>query len=218
MGNHAEGGMNLRVRGFEGTQARIAEIKSRLAQLEQRTTPTPAPVAQPSMGGQIDKRSGAPSRLGAGFTLPMDGNAPLNPMMLGQIAPPQGPEGGDLRTLATQIAEKYGIDPALFQSLVEQESSFNPRAVSSAGAMGLTQLMPKTAQAMGVADPYDPVQSLNGGAKYLSQMLKEFGGDRSLALAAYNAGPGAVKRFGGIPPFSETQDYVRKILGRIGGN
>lgn len=218
MGDHAEGIVTLRNRGFEGTQARIAEIRARMSQLEGRAESKSQGNLRPTLDGQLGKETSAGKRLGAGFTVPMDGNAPLNPMMLGQLAPPAGPEGGDLRALAAQIADKYGLDPALFESLIEQESSFNPRAVSAAGAMGLTQLMPKTAQGLGVTDPYDPVQSLNGGAKYLAQMLKEFGGDPKLALAAYNAGPGAVKRYGGIPPFSETQDYVRKILGRLGGN
>jgi soluble lytic murein transglycosylase-like protein len=109
-------------------------------------------------------------------------------------------------------ATKYGIDPALLAGLVKQESGFNPNATSGAGAKGLTQLMPATAKALGVTDPSDPVQSLEGGAKYLKQMLDQFGGDEKLALAAYNAGPGAVKRFGGIPPYAETQNYVKNVL------
>jgi soluble lytic murein transglycosylase-like protein len=112
-------------------------------------------------------------------------------------------------------ADKHGLNPALFEALVEQESAFDPRAVSSAGAQGLTQLMPGTARMLGVADPFDPAQSLDGGARYLAQMLREFGGDQRLALAAYNAGPGAVRRHGGVPPFQETQNYVTKILGRV---
>ena len=110
-------------------------------------------------------------------------------------------------------AARQGIDPGLLRGLVRQESGFDPRAHSAAGAMGLTQLMPATAASLGVSDPYDPVQSLDGGARYLRQMLDRFGGDPAKALAAYNAGPGAVTRFGGVPPYRETQNYVRNILG-----
>jgi soluble lytic murein transglycosylase-like protein len=110
-------------------------------------------------------------------------------------------------------AARHGIDPGLLRGLVRQESGFDPRAHSSAGAMGLTQLMPATASSLGVTDPYDPAQSLDGGARYLRQMLDRFGGDPAKALAAYNAGPGAVARFGGVPPYAETQNYVRNILG-----
>src|SRR5919197_4587647 len=109
----------------------------------------------------------------------------------------------------TAAAKKYGIDPALLAGLVKQESGFNPNAGSPAGARGLTQLMPGTAAGLGVTNVLDPVQSLNGGAKYLKQQLDAFGGDVTKALAAYNAGPGAVQRFGGVPPYAETQNYVR---------
>jgi soluble lytic murein transglycosylase-like protein len=109
-------------------------------------------------------------------------------------------------------AAKNGIDPALLRALVRQESGFDPAARSGAGATGLTQLMPGTAASLGV-DPTDPAQALDGGARYLRQQLDRFGGDERLALAAYNAGPGAVARHGGVPPYAETQRYVEKVLG-----
>ena len=115
--------------------------------------------------------------------------------------------------LIDAAAQKYGIDPAILKGLVKQESGFNPGAGSPAGAQGLTQLMPGTAAALGVTDVRDPAQSIDGGARYLKQQLDRFGGDYSKALAAYNAGPGAVERFGGIPPYAETQNYVKSILG-----
>lgn len=128
-----------------------------------------------------------------------------------------GASGGSLSTpFAAEIqaaAAKHGIDPALLAGLVRQESNFNPNAKSPAGASGLTQLMPGTAASLGVTDPTDPAQALDGGAKYLKQQLEAFGGDERKALAAYNAGPGAVQRFGGIPPYAETQNYVTKVLG-----
>jgi hypothetical protein len=117
----------------------------------------------------------------------------------------------DYRALASQIAAEEGVPADLFLKLVNQESRFRPDARSPKGAMGLAQLMPGTAKDLGV-DPSDPVQNLRGGARYLRQQLNTFG-DPALALAAYNAGPGAVRKYGGIPPFRETQNYVSTILG-----
>jgi soluble lytic murein transglycosylase-like protein len=108
-------------------------------------------------------------------------------------------------------AAKHGVDPALLRALIRQESNFNANAVSPAGARGLTQLMPGTAAALGV-DASDPAQAIEGGARYLRQQLDRFGDDPAKALAAYNAGPGAVQRFGGVPPYAETQNYVRKVM------
>jgi soluble lytic murein transglycosylase-like protein len=121
----------------------------------------------------------------------------------------------DYRALAAQIAEEEGVDPVLFMRLIEAESSFRPDVTSSAGAYGLAQLMPGTAAELGV-DPSDPIQNLRGGARYFRQQLDRFG-DPALALAAYNAGPGNVSRYGGIPPFEETQNYVARILGEYSG-
>jgi soluble lytic murein transglycosylase-like protein len=121
------------------------------------------------------------------------------------------PAGTPYAAEITQAATANGVDPALLAGLVKQESGFNPSAGSGAGARGLTQLMPGTASGLGVTNILDPVQNLNGGAKYLKQQLDAFGGDVTKALAAYNAGPGAVQRFGGVPPYSETQNYVRIV-------
>ena len=121
------------------------------------------------------------------------------------------PSGTPYAAEITAAAKANGLDPALLAGLIKQESGFNPTAGSPAGARGLAQLMPGTAAGLGVTDVLDPVQSINGGAKYLAQQLKTFGGDVAKALAAYNAGPGAVQRFGGIPPYAETQNYVRIV-------
>ena len=121
----------------------------------------------------------------------------------------------DYRQLAYQTAQKYGIDPDLFVRQIQAESAFRPDAVSSAGAIGLGQLMPATAKELGV-DPNDPVQNLEGAARYMKQQLDRFG-DPALALAAYNAGPSRVAKANGIPNITETQNYVAKILGGKGG-
>jgi hypothetical protein len=113
--------------------------------------------------------------------------------------------------LARKTARRHGLDEDIFCKLVETESSWNPGAVSRSGAMGLGQLMPGTAEMLGVGDPFDPASNLDGAARYLAQQLKRFKSYR-LALAAYNAGPGNVIRHRGVPPFRETQNYVRKIL------
>lgn len=117
----------------------------------------------------------------------------------------------DYRKEASRIAREQGVPEDLFLKLVRQESGFNPKAVSRSGAIGLAQLMPGTAQGLGV-DPFDPVQNLTGGARYLKQQFTKFG-RWDLALAAYNAGPGAVAKYGGVPPYKETQGYVKKIMG-----
>jgi soluble lytic murein transglycosylase-like protein len=135
--------------------------------------------------------------------------------VLQQARPQAGSQaGGDLRQLASDAARRHGLDPALVQAVVSVESGFRPDAVSPKGAQGLMQLMPTTAASLGVKNPMDPSANLDGGSRYLQSLVTQYGGDLKRALAAYNAGPGAVSRYGGVPPYRETRQYVDKVLRR----
>ena len=186
-------------RGYEATQSRMQEILAKLRSIRpepERALPPPGPTP---MAGEIGGNSFAPLN-------------PFGPQT--ETTVNRAPQG--LQSMIAAAATKAGLDPVLFESLVQAESDFNPSVVSPKGATGLTQLMPSTARSLGVTDPLDPAQNLAGGAKYLAGLLKRFGGDERLALAAYNAGPGAVNRYNGIPPFPETQHYVDRIMTRVG--
>jgi soluble lytic murein transglycosylase-like protein len=121
-----------------------------------------------------------------------------------------------IKAAVSASAVSHGVDPALALAVAQTESNYNPSAVSGAGAVGVFQLMPGTAAGLGVVNSFDPLQNIEGGVTYLGSLLSQFGGDVSLALAAYNAGPGNVAKYGGIPPFPETQNYVAKILASLG--
>jgi soluble lytic murein transglycosylase-like protein len=120
-----------------------------------------------------------------------------------------------LDPLVREMSTKYNVPEWLVRNVMRTESGGNPMATSPVGAMGLMQLMPATARELGVTDPYDPRQNLEGGVKYLRRMLDTFGGDMTKAVAAYNAGPANVSQYGGVPPFAETQAYVNRILGGV---
>ncbi|MBC8064559.1 MAG: lytic transglycosylase domain-containing protein [Chlorobia bacterium] len=195
MVDHPEGGMStLRPLGPQAMFARMEEMR---AQVEPPTSTIPFQIsAGSSLSGQITSEGSF---------------EPVNPMAYGAnisggIAP------ANLKPLIERAAIENGIETELLDALVQAESNYDPGAVSNKRAVGLTQLMPDTARGLGVTNPFDPVQNLRGGAKYLSQMLKQFDGDQTKAIAAYNAGPGAVARHGGVPPYRETQNYVDKVL------
>lgn len=167
--------------------------------------PALPPAAPPTVFGLA---GGGPLTAGA---LPTASPAFSGVLANPAIAPGTPVSRGTLMSMAAEAAQEAGVSPALFQALVEAESGFNPNAVSAAGAMGLTQLMPATAQALGVQNPFNPQENLVGGARYLASLLNEFH-SVPLALAAYNAGPGAVQFYGGIPPYPETEAYVTRVI------
>ena len=148
---------------------------------------------------------------GGGQTQPATGDTPTTTSTVTGSA--NTPVTGNFSSIINQAAQKYGVNPELVQAVIKAESNFNPRATSYCGAAGLMQLMPATARSLGVTDIYDPAQNIEGGVKFLSGLLSHFHGNTQLAVAAYNAGPGAVDRYGGIPPYSETQTYVKRVMG-----
>ena len=176
----------------------LAAVASRIEEIQRMIAPpAPAPAATTAAGA------------GAASPFASQLSAAMTPTATAASTGGANPYEAEIQA----AAQRNGVDPALLRNLVRAESNFNPNATSGAGAQGLTQLMPATAAGLGVTNPYDPAQSLEGGAKFLRQMLDQFGGDPSKALAAYNAGPGAVQKYGGVPPYAETQAYVQKIMG-----
>ncbi len=188
---------------IEAVMSRVSQLQSMLA----AGSPPARPRRPAARRSRPRCRTRRQRRRPASPPRPRAPRRPASPTSTSSSLPAGTPYAAEI----TQAATANGIDPALLAGLVKQESGFNPSAGSGAGARGLTQLMPGTASGLGVTNILDPVQNLNGGAKYLKQQLDTFGGDVTKALAAYNAGPGAVQRFGGVPPYSETQNYVRIV-------
>jgi soluble lytic murein transglycosylase-like protein len=178
----------------------ISAVQNRIAEI---TGVPPAGAAQPTPG--------AFSAALAQALNPADQPAP--DAGTATAAAPVPP--AQIDALVQQNADIWQVDPALIKSVIANESSFNANATSSAGAQGLMQLMPETAASLGVRNPYDPAQNVAGGTRYLRSLLDRFNGNTKLAVAAYNAGPGAVEKYGDVPPYAETQNYVQNVLGSL---
>jgi soluble lytic murein transglycosylase-like protein len=195
----------------------VEAVLSRISQIEAMmnggAAQAAAPVATATTTSDLTSASNGASFAGALASATGTGSADASASTLATPAAGASalPAGTPFAAQITASAKRNGIDPALLAGLIKQESGFNPHAGSAAGAQGLTQLMPGTARGLGVSNPLDPAQSIEGGARYLKQQLDHFGGDVARALAAYNAGPGAVQRYGGVPPYAETQNYVRRV-------
>jgi soluble lytic murein transglycosylase-like protein len=178
--------------------AEISAVQGRIAEI------TGTPADDPRRAASF--ASAVASALGTGpanstFAAPPGTVAPA------PIAPVQ------IDTLVGQNAAVWQVDPSLVKAIIANESGFDANATSKAGAQGLMQLMPDTAQSVGVRDSYDPAQNVAGGTRYLKGLLDRFSGDVRLAVAAYNAGPGAVEKYGDVPPYAETQNYVQNVMG-----
>jgi soluble lytic murein transglycosylase-like protein len=194
---------------------RVAELQSMLGLAP--ATGTGGAAAPDAFANRLSAATSAPAAAAAPISLASATAASPTSLASATAASPLPavasslPAGVPFADEITAAAQRHGVDPTLLAGLIKQESGFDPSARSAAGAQGLTQLMPGTAAGLGVSNPLDPAQSIEGGAAYLADQLRRFGGDTARALAAYNAGPGAVERFGGVPPYAETQNYVRSV-------
>lgn len=197
---------------------RIDEIENRIASLFPRQTP-PTAIAK-TLGAATDASpsgavAAAPSLQTASTGSPFN-VALAEASSQAHVRPLAVSVPADTDALIQKCSTQHGLDPNVVRAVIKAESDGDTKCVSNKGAMGLMQLMPDEVRAYGISNPFDPAQNIEGGCRQLQEKLKLFGGDLSLALAAYNAGSGAVRKYGGIPPYPETRAYVSKIMGMLG--
>lgn len=186
----------MEITGLDITLRRISQIESSIQQI----APKEAEAADAFKNVLLEKLNGTDSSIPSEFYIKPFAN---------QVSTPKT----DFDSYIKKAAQENNIDSNLLKAVIKAESGFNANAKSPVGAQGLMQLMPATAKSLGVENPFDAEQNIKGGAKYLSGLLKRFDGKLENALAAYNAGAGAVNKYGGVPPYKETQNYVKKVLG-----
>lgn len=190
----------------------VALPSSEVRQIRRTPAATPAPRPAPVLAPDNDDNDRLPPAAGQDAEPSTTGSngATLEALPAGAVFDPN-----ELRKLAGRVARRHGLSEALVQAVVQVESRYDAFAVSPRGAMGLMQLMPQTARRFEVDDAFDPVDNLNGGVRYLKELLERYRGETHLALAAYNAGEKAVERYGGIPPYRETMQYVDRVLSAL---
>ncbi len=202
--------------------ARISEIQQRISALSpQPAAPPPANVpvfaktlaaAQTPPGAPPATNTILPNNVSGVAAPPASlGPLPVSPSDVNvvPIAPASAP--GNYQTLIEKYAAQNNVQPSLIKAVIQTESGGNPHSVSGAGAMGLMQLMPENVKEAGITDPFDPEQNIAAGTKQLAGLLSQYHGDLDLALAGYNAGPGNVRKYGGVPPFTETRNYIQRV-------
>lgn len=198
---------------IESVMARVNEIEARLESLWPEVSPAP-PLQPWQTPGAEGRSSGTAISVHPALPAVKPFDVALG-QALGQVqvrpvsSRPLSPE---IEALITKYSGQYGLAPNVVRAVIIAESDGNPRCVSHKGAMGLMQLMPDEVRAYNITDPFDPEQNIAGGTRQLAEKLRLFNGDLKLALAAYNAGSGAVRKYGGVPPYPETQNYIRKIF------